>query len=222
MNRNRVLGLVSTLCGACLAGHVAGARAVEPAASTARPPNAVSLSVDTSRDNGATQLQISWAGQPSSAILVITIDSSEALASRPRVILGELQELFGIVLVRRIGTAGRCTFELSEAAVAKYFHDGRVAVLIHVVDEVSVGILETSYTKNRKVLETTRINPDDCSSTLRVLTGGDSWAARAFPALQPMIFKTPDGAFIRPSVTWAGDITESCGWRNEKGGVPSV
>lgn len=202
MDHNRIVGVVSTLCAALLAWHVASARAVEPPASTTRPPNAVSLSIDTSRDKGETMLQISWAGQPSTAILVITIASLEDLMGRSRVILGELQELPGIVFVRRISRVGRCTLKLSAAAVNEHFQDGRVLVLLHIVDRVSVDILETTSTKSRKVMESKRITPNDCSSTLQVLTGSDSWEARAFPALQPMVFETPERASIMPTVTW--------------------
>jgi len=202
LDRDLLVGVLSILCAACQAGHWASAAEDEIGVSTDPPDKSVSFTVDADRHDGETQLRISWNGQPSSAVLVVTIDSLEGWASRQRAMRDGLQELYGIVLVRRIGTEGDVTIEFSDTALAEILQHARAVILVQVVEELRAQFLDDWSKKGGgRVLESRRITPGDCATALRVLGGSDSPVARAFPTLQSMSFETPGRRHVRPVVS---------------------
>lgn len=157
-----------------LAGDAAtgGDEFTQPASSRVARPGA-SLSIRVGSEGEQKQFMIKWTGQPHAAILVVSVDSNEQSLTRPGILWSG--EVFGILLLRSIGTSGQATIGFDADTLAHALSDSDLLISIKVVSRLSLQDVADPPNKSRpRILHEESLSPADFTASFQVLDRGDS------------------------------------------------
>lgn len=162
-----------------------------PASSNA-PVIGASLSIRVGTEGEDRTLVIEWTGQPESAVLAVSVDSNNRAQTRPRIT--GTGELFGILLLRSIRSAGHATIVLDAHKLIGVLDSTELLISVKVAPRLSVQdvVYEGPVRKAPgRVVHAEWLSPSGCTASFQLLDRGDS--------LDPAIFGDIDRVRVGPS-----------------------